>query len=78
MSNPIHPTLSQLLPLDRIPNEVEAIRDALASVFEDIYVKNLIVGKSYHGDSGFYSLTLTSNTKTYNLKLILEKKKYFG
>ena len=61
-NNLMHPTLSQLLPLDKIPNGIEAIRDALASVFEDIYVKNLIVGKSYHGDTGFYSLTLT----TYN------------
>jgi hypothetical protein len=58
----MHPTLSQLLPLDKIPNEIEAVRDALESIFDDIYVKNLIVGKSYHGDSGFYSLTLT----TYN------------
>ncbi|WP_430408565.1 hypothetical protein [Kordia sp.] len=61
-SNIMHPSLSQLLPLDKIPNEIEAVRDALISVFDDIYVKNLIVGKSYHGDSGFYSLTLT----TYN------------
>lgn len=63
MSNTvIHPTLSQLLPFDKIPNEVEAVRDALASIVDDIYVKNLIIGKSYQGDSGFYSLTLT----TYN------------
>ena len=61
-NNIMHPSLSQLLPLDKIPNEIEAVRDALINVFDDIYVKNLVVGKSYHGDSGFYSLTLT----TYN------------
>ncbi len=58
----LKPTLSQLLPIDKIPNELEALRDALASIFDDIYVTDLIVGKSYHGDSGFYSLTLF----TYN------------
>ncbi|WP_306350748.1 hypothetical protein [Flavobacterium sp. '19STA2R22 D10 B1'] len=61
MSNTImHPSLSQLLPLDKIPNEIEAIRDALISIFDDIYVKNLIASQSYDGSSGFYSLTLTS------------------
>ena len=29
----MHPELSQLLPLDKIPNELEAVRDALMSVF---------------------------------------------
>ena len=58
----MHPSLSQLLPLDKIPNEVEAIRDALASIFDSIFVKNLIASQSYDNSSGFYSLTLT----TYN------------
>lgn len=58
----MHPSLSQLLPLDKIPNEIEAVRDALASIFNDIYVKNLIASQSYDGSSGFYSVTLT----TYN------------
>lgn len=63
MSNQImHPSLSQLLPLDKIPNEVEAIRDALASIFDSIFVKDLIASQSYDNSSGFYSLTLT----TYN------------
>lgn len=58
----MHPSLSQLLPLDKIPNEIEAVRDALASIFSDIYIKNLIASQSYDGSSGFYSFTLT----TYN------------
>lgn len=63
MSNQImHPSLSQLLPLDKIPNELEAIRDALASLFDSVYVKNLIASQSYDNSSGFYSMTLT----TYN------------
>ncbi|CAA9199046.1 hypothetical protein [Flavobacterium collinsii] len=63
MSNQImHPSLSQLLPLDKIPNELEAIRDALASLFDSVFVKNLIASQSYDNSSGFYSMTLT----TYN------------
>lgn len=58
----MHPSLSQLLPLDKIPNEIEAIRDALVSIFDDIYIKNLIASQSSDNSSGFYSLTLT----TYN------------
>lgn len=58
----MHPSLSQLLPLDKIPNEVEAIRDALASLFDSVFVKDLIASQSYDNSSGFYSLTLT----TYN------------
>lgn len=58
----MHPALSQLLPLDKIPNEIEALRDALISIFDDIYVKNLIVSQKPDGSSGFYSFTLT----TYN------------
>lgn len=63
MSNQImHPSLSQLLPLEKIPNEIEAVRDALASIFDDIFVKNLIVSQSYDMSSGHYSFVLT----TYN------------
>lgn len=58
----MHPSLSQLLPLDKVPNELEAIRDALASLFDSIFVKDLIASQSYDNSSGFYSLTLT----TYN------------
>ena len=62
MAGIIHPTLGQLLPLDSIPNEIEALKDALQSIFDDIYVTNLIVSKGFEGHYGFYSLTLT----TYN------------
>ncbi len=47
----IHPTLSQLISLDDIPNEIEGIHDALVSVFDNIYVKDLIASKSYDGSS---------------------------
>lgn len=56
----MHPSLSQLLPLDKIPNEVEAVRDALASLFDSVFVKDLIASQSYDNSSGFYSMTLTT------------------
>ena len=78
MPNQIHPSLSQLLPLDKIPNEAEAIRDALASIFDDIYVKNLIASQSRDSSSGFYSMKLTTNNAiglnipiSQDLKLVL-------
>lgn len=58
--NSIQPKLSDLLPLDKIPNELEAIREALESIFDDIFVKNLIATQSYDGSAGRYSLSLTT------------------
>lgn len=56
----MHPALSQLVSLEAIPNEIEALKDALASVFDEIFVKDLIFNVSYQGEAGFYSLTLTT------------------
>ena len=61
MSNQLmHPSLSQLLPLDKIPNELEALKDALSGVFDSIFIKNLIASQSYDGSSGFYSMVITT------------------
>lgn len=56
----IHPKLSDLLPLEKIPNELESIREALESIFDDIFVKNLIASQSYDGSSGRYTMILTT------------------
>ena len=53
-TNIIYPTLNQLLPLENIPNEVESIKDAIADIFEEIFVKDLIVSKSFQGESGVF------------------------
>lgn len=58
----MYPKLNQLLPLERIPNELEAIKEVLASVLDSIFVKNLIVGKSYEGDAGYYTLDLVTDS----------------
>lgn len=63
MSNQVmHPALNQLISLDLIPNEIEDLKDALLSVFDEIFVKDLIFNINYRGEAGFYTLTLT----TYN------------
>lgn len=56
----LKPTLSQLLPLEKIPNELEGIRDAIGDLLDDIYVNNLIASQSYDGSYGYYTLTLTT------------------
>ncbi len=58
----MYPKLNQLLPLERIPNELEVIKEVLASVLDSIFVKNLIVGKSYEGDAGYYTLDLVTDS----------------
>lgn len=56
----MHPALSQLLPLHKVPNEIEALRDALEAIFDDIFIKDLISSQNPDGSSGFYSMKITS------------------
>lgn len=69
MENSMYPSLSELLPIERVPNELEAIKDALASVLDSIFVKNLIVGKSYEGDAGYYTLDLVTDSLGIDLPI---------
>lgn len=56
----IYPRVSDILPLDKIPNELEGLRDALTDLFDDLYVKDLFVSVSADGSSGYYSLSIVS------------------
>lgn len=49
----LKPTLGQLLPLEKIPNELEGIREAIENLLDDVYVTNLIASQSYNGSYGF-------------------------
>ncbi|WP_299765229.1 hypothetical protein [uncultured Dokdonia sp.] len=60
LENQIYPVISDLLPLEKIPSDLEGIKEALENVLRKVYFKDLIVSKSYHGESGYYSLTLIS------------------
>lgn len=74
----LKPTLGQLLPLEKIPNELEGIREAIENLLDDVYVSNLTASQSYNGSYGYYSMSLiTANSIGVNipiaedLKLIL-------
>lgn len=74
----LKPTLGQLLPLEKIPNELEGIREAIENLLDDVYVSNLTASQSYNGSYGYYSMSLiTVNSIGVNipiaedLKLIL-------
>ena len=58
--NQLYPVVSDLLPLHKIPSELESIKEVLESLLGKVFFKDLIVGKSYHGEAGYYSLTLIS------------------
>ncbi len=53
-----YPPLSLLLPLDRIPSELDFIGDALANILDRVYCRNLFIDKSVSGDSGYYRFDL--------------------
>lgn len=54
----ISPTLGQILPIDRIPERFEGIRSFLESILDEVFVTNLVVGKSELGESGTYTMRL--------------------
>ncbi|HSU17361.1 hypothetical protein [Longimicrobium sp.] len=53
-----YPSVSTLLPLERIPQNLGFIQGALQDVFGNLYYRDLQVQKSAKGDVGFYQLTL--------------------
>lgn len=59
-SQNMHPTLADLLPLEKIPNDVEALRDALTDILNDIFVTDLMVSKSFDNSRGNYYFNLTN------------------
>ena len=59
-TNPIYPVVSDLLPLERIPSELEGLREALENMLDNIYFKDFRIGQSYHGESAYYAMTLVT------------------
>ena len=58
MTQPYYPPLSDLVPVDRIPHELEFIGDALTGLLDGLYYRNLFFEKSLRGESGFYQFEL--------------------
>lgn len=59
-TNLIYPVVSDLLPLELIPSELEGLREALESILGEIYFKDFRVAQSYHGEAAYYALTVIS------------------
>jgi hypothetical protein len=53
-----YPSVSSLLPLERIPPNLGFIQGVLHDVFDNLYYRDLQVQKSKSGDVGFYQLSL--------------------
>ncbi|MCW3071346.1 MAG: hypothetical protein JWO44_1236 [Bacteroidetes bacterium] len=59
-SSNFYPSVSELLPIDKIPSSLGPVKDGIQNVFSKIFYKDLISEVSQNGDSGFYKLTLLS------------------
>jgi hypothetical protein len=57
-NNKFYPSLSTLLPLEEIPQNLGAVQGALEDIFSKIFYKDLQIEKSALGDSAYYQLTL--------------------
>jgi hypothetical protein len=53
-----YPSLSTLLPLERIPPNLGFVQGALHDVFDNLYFRDLQVSKSKRGEAGFYQLSI--------------------
>lgn len=58
MSEKFYPSLSTIVPLDSLPEQLGFIKDGLTNILDKVYFKDLQVVKSQSGDSAFYSLTI--------------------
>lgn len=55
-----YPPITNILPVDAIPNELGFIKDGLTSILSHIYFRDLQFSKNDRGDAGFYSLSIVS------------------
>lgn len=53
-----YPSLSTLLPLERIPPNLGFVQGVLGDIFDHLYFRDLQVARSRRGEAGFYQLSL--------------------
>ena len=58
MADNFYPSLSTLVTLDAVPEQLGFLKDGVSALLNKIYFKDLQVVKSDAGESAFYSLTL--------------------
>jgi len=74
-TNPLYPVVSDLLPLEKIPSELQGLREALKNVLDEVYFKDFRVGQSYHGEAAYYAMTLvTFNPLGLNIPFVQDLK----
>lgn len=61
MANDYFPSLSSLITLDDLPQELDFIEAGISSVFDNVYFRDLQFTRSPKGDSAYYSLVLILN-----------------
>ncbi|MCP5104825.1 MAG: hypothetical protein GY950_15675 [bacterium] len=60
MSTTFYPSITDILPVDALPNELGFVKDGLSTLLGKIYYKNLQYAVNDRGDTGFYSLSIVS------------------
>lgn len=63
MSNPFYPSLNTLIAFDQLPLNLGKLQGNIASVFDNIYYRDLQVDVSKEGDAKFYKITLIFYSK---------------
>ncbi len=59
MANNEHlPSIAEILPLDRVPTNLQGLSDNIGDLLNDVKYRNLIFDKSRNGSSAFYKLTV--------------------
>jgi|GEM_PF-667684 len=61
MPNEFYPSVSTLVTIDDLPQELSFIQTGLSAVFDHVYFRDLQFTRSPKGDSAYYSLTLILN-----------------
>lgn len=59
----IYPRLSDVLPIGNIPDQLEGIKQALESIFGNLYAKDIYIYTAPDGTSGHYSLKIVFLTQ---------------
>ncbi len=62
--NKLYPTVSQLVPLDKIPSELDFISEGVENILDSIFFKDFSSSITKDGEAGFYRLTLLFGKKT--------------
>ena len=58
MPSDYYESISDLLPVSKVPSEVSSLLTSVSSVLSELHYKDFVFQKSSSGDAGYYALTL--------------------